>query len=746
MSDPNGATAAAYRETALRKAELLRKKLRKEAKRLVTELDVRNKFSLPDADAAALVPRVQSVRSVVRQATRKNTVDASLWSATSTSVSSPASSSSAVPEWSTVRKEWEGALRIGRGLARDLANLEQNRPLQLLLLKCAVVIADHYVQRHRRSVELETQRKTQLIMSLPMPQRDNMRRREIELARQRAIVARDKAMLEAMMKRAATRAAAMEAVLGGSGKKGDGTRRIPKEMPELHPIVADLEVAGRFTFGDLIGVFPITAHGSAHALGLSVQRLEAQKLIIRDHDRGMRDAHLKSLPLTADVPPELLHSGRRGLRQWLDQVYGSKNQGTVEEYMHSFGTAGIRDLWTLSRASGEHLAEIVSNPSKGHAGNDDHIEQKIQGEKKTKKKKKKKKKKKPSRSQRRQAELLSAVARLRIGIRGDYDIERRAVRFRFSRRTGAVLYTMMMRVLSAANSINTPGGEERCSGCQNGTLAHVWDCGSSQLDLLRQRHSQVLQRNAHQPLRRSDDGDMPEELTWYEALRRRLHLERGWGFGADPRKTVVPTITRSARQYEASAAVEKAAARSLFLKNRDWVLKRHKELRAGNSGADNDSDNKAQTLEERFLASPRVRGIRLGPTSTTFDVCVKPATAKGCCAAGSKNSGIGALLSMVRDVRGSVFVSESQRVILGLDVQHAELRTKASHHDAHFSRVSKTVPTGSMSSACDVVKGAAPTRVARLPTLSSLEFAGPEVIGSWEHRLSKSVSFGEIHK
>ena len=548
------ATAASNRQTALRKAEKLRKQLRRDVIKIKEVVDIRNKYSLTDANIVRLLP-AHRASALPR---RKNTTT------TTTTTSLPPQSNDSKRR----KQEREAALRSGRRLATELSGLETRRPVQLLLLKCSAVIVHDALVRRAQEQQLETQRNTKMIMCMPPAAREQQRILEVAYDKQAYALALKEGM--------------------GAGRfdhveDDDATQPLP--------LVQDVDQYGRFTFDELSDLFPILAHNSQQELGRAIEQLEAQKLILRDHGKNSAAPHLNHLPLTAEIPAEYVHGGRQGMRLWMEQtvpkVFGNK------PFLKALDQQRIQSLGQLTQMDPHDLATLVTIGLNA--------------------------KKKGTR--RRQDELAKAVSGLRIGMRGDYGLQRRSVRFRYSKRTGTVLYSMLLRGLSEANS-SIPGTNSHCSGCRHGLVAHNWDCGQSQMELLQKRLLVSQEQRAHRPLPRSDDGEMAAELTWYEALRKRLHLHRGWGFGANPKNTIVPTATLLKRKQLVHAT--KLLAREKVLHDsKEWTHYQDNRLRTDMRSV----ARCAADSEQRFVTSPRIVGAQLQPIPTRYAVWVKPETA-----------------------------------------------------------------------------------------------------------------------
>ncbi len=723
-ADAGSATAAMERARLLRQAESARKKIRKQAVKDRAVEDVRNKFSLPDALIVRLLPVQKTMAALPRRRPRRP--------------GGPADGLQAAdrppPDPQRLRRmQRDASVRAGKRLASELAHLEKALPMQMVLLKCAAVVLQHgaLADASARAAR-EAEAATVLGMSLPADEREYVRLTHTVGARRRLAEDPDAAVKTALdrvrahsdaarMARMAADAAAVaascakaaqEAAVAATDRERRRQAKLPvwqrgrpslsarkraeeKRQAELEaaaalgplPEVAFLEAEGRFTFGDLCDVFPpILGHNDPHQLGAAVQNLEAQKFILRDHrpakgnkkkggGRGGKggggdgvggeayddDAYLAALPMAAGIDARFVNGGRPGLRAWLAAF--APDAHAAPGFLRALDGAGVRTVRGLAtfagEADGDRLAAIVkaTDPKPGTKG-----------------------------ARRRLGRTLAAVAQLRVGVREDYEWERRRVRYRLSARTGAVLLRMVLRALSEANSDgpqqqkqktqkkkgraagkNTGGAAEderrHCSGCKYGTCAHAWDCGQSQLELLkcrwraaraaraqrplpppvrdsaqREREQQEAQGGLGSSLSASSSPSMADELTWYDALRRRLHLFKGWGYGADPRTVVVPARTRRARRLTAEAAAALGAARAAADAVETARLQREAQLHAPGWGCCRDRRCRRRhpqydvaatdgAMEARFLASPTVRGGLLSPLPSRFEVFVKPETA-----------------------------------------------------------------------------------------------------------------------
>lgn len=678
------ASAASYRQTALRKAEKLRKQLRKDVKKIQELEDVRNKYSLPDELIIRLLPKM-SLRKVSQPSRRyKNsnkggkkpplTID---------------------PE-KQLKREREAALRSGRRIATELAGLEQRRPVQLLLLKCSAVIVQDILSKLQITRELEKQRNTRLIMCMTPEARKRQRILEVALDRQAYALAL---------------------------KEGCGKGRFDDEKEEDEneplPIVRDIDQYGRFSFDELANLFPILAHNSLQELGREIEMLEAQKLILRDHDsESGKTLHLNNLPLTAEIPAEYVHGGRPGMRLWMERTIPKVFLNKL--FLKELDKIGITSLHALTKVSTEKLSDMVTIG----------LNMKLKGTK------------------RRRDELLTAVSALKIGMHGDYDYQRRRVSFRYSKRTGAVLFKMLLRGLSSANS-SVPGDTNKyCSGCVYGLVAHNWDCGQSQMDLLNKRLRVLQEQRAHRPLPRSDDQEMMDELTWYEALRKKLHLHRGWGFGANPKNTVLPQSTIY-RRGENKKDAKLLAQQKMLNDINDW--KKHKDdclhtnMRKYNLNDDDES------IQQRFVTSPRIAGAKLRPIPTRFSVWIKPETATQ--VMGRKKGGTGEDLGGLhtgahnwntwsRTIVPPKFEIEVKTQIEPLIL----LNEKTDPLLDYFKKRRRRRKEGSSLTLKPKLPSTMQSSGKHMISQTMLEFDGVDVIGQFEERRGKSMSFGVIQR
>ena len=175
-------TAAAYRETALRKAEQLRKKLRKEVIKIQQEDDVRNKYSLPDKLIVRLLPKFAPPTTTTsnhhRAAKRKPT------SHSDTSNVDVINQQKLQKQQKQLKRDREAAMRSGRRLAVELAGLETRCPVQLLLLKCAVVVVQDTLAHVTEELKLEQERNTRMIMCMTPEHRSRQRVLEVAYEKQ----------------------------------------------------------------------------------------------------------------------------------------------------------------------------------------------------------------------------------------------------------------------------------------------------------------------------------------------------------------------------------------------------------------------------------------------------------------------------------------------------------------------------------------------------------------------------------
>ena len=671
----SSATAISQRETALRAAEKLRKQMRKVVNVIKIIKDVRNKYSLPDAFIVRLLPKLPTPKPP-RRHRRPGT-------------KSP-------PPFDPIKqlkRAREGAMRSGRRLAVELAGLEERVPVQLLLLKCAAVVVLHYLSLRQEQQVIAIEKNTKMVMCL-----DPILREKEKILQ----VAYDKQKLALALKEGNC----------GAGRFDDDDDDDDENEPL--PIVNDMDLVARFTFDDLYSLFPIIAHGSAQELGQEIEKLEAQKLILRDHGKNSGNPmHLNNLPLTAEIPTEYVHGGRAGMRLWMERtvpkVFANK------QFLKALDLRGIQSLRTLTNMDIDELAELV-----------------IVGLNRKKKG-----------TRRRQDELSQAVSGLRIGLRGDYSIQRRSVVFRFSKRTGAVLYTMLLKGLSEANS-KVPGKNSYCSGCKFGLVAHNWDCGTSQMDLLVARFKTTQEHRRHRPLPRSDDKEMEAELTWYEALKKRLHLDRGWGFGANPRDVIIPTKTIAKRKKDWETIQHQAIANAKQ-NGIEWEKNRQRTLNIGMRRIDKERKNDTESIHQRFVTSPRIHGEKLAPLPTRYSVWVKPETATQRLG-GQSNHKSGGRLFMGephldpwgRKLNPSTFnihVQDDNKVSL-------RIKTKRTDPMLEFLRLKRGTKidveeeTKESKSSSGQIKG--------LLTVVLLEYGGVDVIGEYTTQRMKSVKHGVI--
>ena len=699
-------TAAAYRETALRKAEQLRKKLRKEVIKIQQEDDVRNKYSLPDKLIVRLLPKFAPPTTTTttnhhRAAKRRPTSPSDTSNA---EVIKQQKLQKLQKQQKQLKRDREAAMRSGRRLAVELAGLETRCPVQLLLLKCAVVVVQDMLAHVTEEQKLEQQRNTRMIMCMTPEHRSRQRVLEVAYEKQAYALA---------MKE-------------GCGKgRFDDVEDEDETLPL--PLVDEIDKHGRFTFDDLCSMFPILAHSDPQEIGREIKKLEAQKLILRDHGPKSDAPHLNALPLTAAIPTEYMYGGRPGMRLWLERTVPKVNDN--KQFLRALDEEGVVSLQGLMKVPVEKLEQMVAIG----------LNVKKKGTK------------------RRQNELSKAVSGLRIGMRGDYGLLRRCVTFRFSKRTGAVLYRMVLRGLSEANS-TTPGKNSYCSGCRYGLVAHAWDCGQSQLELLTQRLHIVQEQRAHRPLPRSDDGDIATELSWYQALRLRLHLDRGWGYGANPRDVVVPTSTASKRERNKTESkllgMSKAAEHAAEWEN----FKQRRRLLTGRRNFVDlcDGEPRGEPREEGGGRQGRAtRSLKLQPLPTRFAVYVKPDTAT-MALGGRKGVGRG-------EHRGGLFMGtnkcdQTERRLLPptfeFQMEQTPLRLLSKRTDPLLEYLRRRHSSGergvggrssrpTIDADDDVVIGGASDQLGSRSVVQ-LEFSGLDVIGEFEEKRTKSRSFGFI--
>jgi hypothetical protein len=503
--------------------------------------------------------------------------------------------------------------------------------------------------------------------------------------------------------------------VAGTTQRSDESTHLPAHLPThgnksrtIHgplPIVHILDQQGRFTFDDLVHLFPILAHNSLHELGKEVERLEAQQLFLRACNA--KDIHLKNLPLAADVPTEYMYGGRAGMRLWMARTTPKVFLNTV--FLQELDRQGIQTLAQLTQVVAETLETWVAMG----------LHPKKKG------------------TRRRHQELSKAVSVLRIGMSGDYATQRCRVTFRYSKRTGAVLYKMLMRGLSQANSSKI-GSNKHCSGCRHGTVAHNWDCGSSQMVLLTRRLAIVQEQRAHRPLPRSDDKELVAELTWYEALRKNLHLQRGWGYGANPTSSIVPPETRVERGKTQAARALAAEARQVH-DAQAWQVHQDNLLRTTMRRSDG-SDGSDGSLEQRFATSPRV----LAPLPTRYSVWVTPDAGKQC-----KRGDCGDLAGGLRvgKAKGNPWARTMVPPKCDVEVQDQRetLRVLSRRNDPLLKYLAKKHPvkppyTGSTT----LVLGEMNSAGKHTMSNTMLEFEAVDVIGTFEERRTKSMAWGVI--